>query len=173
MAELEFEEWAVLRGPSLKRVAFLVCGNESAADDLVQDTMVKLLMRWRRVPEAGAGLDAYARKVLVNLYISAWRRRRREDSYRHLLASPEAVHDGTALDDRSFLTEILAGLGRRQRAALVLRYYCDLDDAAIAEVLGCTEGTVRSQISRGLENLRLATPTSVPQPHVPRRNDAH
>ena len=158
MAEVPFEGWASMNGPALKRVAVLICGDDHVADDLVQDALIKLLTRWRRLPEPGLALDAYARRIMVNSHISAWRRRRREEAKRHLVAAAHGVHDSDAIDDRSQLFDLLAGLGRRQRAALVLRYYCDLDDAAIADALGCSEATVRSQISRALTHLRQDAP---------------
>lgn len=158
VAEMPFGEWAAAHGPALKRIAVVLCANESAADDLVQDLWVKLLPRWRGLPEPGPSLDSYVRRALVNLHISRWRRIRRERAKQHLVAAPEATENPSSIDDRSALAEALAPLGRRQRAAVVLRYYCDLDDAAIADALGCSEATVRSQISRALARVRASAP---------------
>lgn len=149
-----FEQFAVARGPALLRLAVMLTGNAHDAEDLLQSTFVSLLRHWSRV--AGAGRpDAYARKVLVNEHLS-WRRR---------ATSRENPSDPGSLPEQAIPTREAAGpddpgwrllstLPRRQRAVLALRYYEDLSDAEIAELLGCSASTVRSNASRGLASLR-------------------
>jgi RNA polymerase sigma-70 factor (sigma-E family) len=124
------------------------------AEDLVQETMVKAYAQWRRVARADSP-DLYVRRVLTNTYLS-WRRggwfRR---TVLHAEVPDTVATDGT--DTRAlhqYLWERLRTLPPRQRAAVVLRFYEDLPDAQIAEVLGCAVGTVRSLISRALTSLR-------------------
>ena len=110
---------------------------------------------WRRVSMTGAP-DAYARKVLVNARRGVLRRPwRREYPSEQIPDHPAADHTG-AHDDRDALLAALAGLGRSQRAIVVLRYWEDLPVAEVADLLGLAPGTVKSQASRGLEHLRAA-----------------
>jgi RNA polymerase sigma factor (sigma-70 family) len=105
--------------------------------------------------------EGYVRTAMARLHISAWRRRRRE---RLVSEPPERAYDDAALaraDGDDGLWRALAGLPRRQRAVLVLRYYESLSDSEIAEVLGVSRGTVRSQASRALDKLRATWRPSV------------
>lgn len=152
--DASFEEWAGVHGPRLKGTALLLCRDEHEADDLVQETLTRLYERWARVRRM-SDAPAYARSTLSNLYLSRWRRWQTERSKRHLLHRPDAAADGTqAVTDRDSLDSWLALLGPKQRAAVVLRYYCDQSTAQIAEVLDCSEATVRTQIMRALTHLR-------------------
>lgn len=153
-----FDEFAAARGDALLRFAYLLCGDAHLAEDLVQNVLSRAFPRWDRVA-AAAHPEAYVKKMLVNEHLS-WRRR---------LSSREVVRDAlpdapVAADDavvhRDAAWRLLATLPRRQRAVLVLRYYEDLSDAAIAEVLGCSAGAVRAYASRALATLRLTAPTS-------------
>ena len=151
-----YEEFADSRLGLLLRYAVMLTGDQHTAQDLVQDTMVRVQLNWRRVA-ASDSPDGYVRKMLTNQFIDlhrgSWLRRVL------LRAEPDPVRavpfdhaDESAERDRVW--GMLAKLPRRQRAALVLRYYEDLPDADIAEVLGCAIGTVRSSISRALATLR-------------------
>lgn len=154
-----FDDYVASRGAALLRLAFMLTGDRHLAEDLTQDTLVRVYGRWSRV--AGMEqIDAYVRRVLVNAHVS-WRRRR--SSREVPLAEPaDVVHpaaadgsdssDSTAERDQAW--RLLATLPPKQRAVLVLRYYEDLSDREVAEVLGCSAGTVRSQASRGLATLR-------------------
>ena len=151
-----YEEFADSRLGALLRYAVMLTGDQHTAQDLVQETMVRVQLNWRRVA-ASDSPDGYVRKMLTNQFIDL----RRGSWLRRVLlrAEPDPVRavpidhaDDTAERDRVW--GMLAKLPRRQRAALVLRYYEDLPDAEIAEALGCAVGTVRSSISRALATLR-------------------
>lgn len=151
-----YEEFADSRLGALLRYAVMLTGDLHTAQDLVQDTMVRVQLNWRRVAGSDSP-DGYVRKMLTNQFIDL----RRGSWLRRVLlrAEPDPVRavpfdhaDETAERDRVW--GMLAKLPRQQRAVLVLRYYEDLPDADIAEVLGCAVGTVRSSISRALATLR-------------------
>jgi RNA polymerase sigma-70 factor (sigma-E family) len=150
-----FREFALARGGSLSRTAFLLTGDHQAAEDLLQEALIKTARRWRRV-EAGGHPEAYVRKVMLNHLRSLLRRRR------HTEVSTESPPErGTAADvaeqtaDRMTLAGALATLPPRQRAALYLRYYEDLSESETARTLGCTVGTVKRHVHDGLRRLRL------------------
>ncbi len=144
--------FAEAHGVALTRFAYLLCGNRAGADDLVQDTYLKLHQRFGERLAVAAPL-AYARRTLVNLHISQRRRRAAGEimlaDLPDTLAAPAVDHG--AQDE---MWRLLAGLTERQRAVIVLRYYLDLPDREIAAVLGCREGTVRSLASRAVAELR-------------------
>lgn len=140
--------------PTLLRTAYLLTGNRSAAEDLVQETLVHLYPKWDKVAAADAPL-AYVRRSMANNFVNGTRRA----SSRELVL--EAVPDRrdqrddmTQVVEREALWGMLRGLPSRQRAALVLRFFHDLSDEDIAAALDCRLGTVRSLISRGLTALR-------------------
>jgi RNA polymerase sigma-70 factor (sigma-E family) len=139
---------------ALLRTAYLLTGNAQQAEELVQDTLVRLYPKWDRVEAADVPL-AYVRRSLTNGYINQMRRAaRREVDYAEV---PERidVHDPLIqLADRDQIWTGLKYLSERQRAALVLRFFEDLSDEESAAALGCRVGTVRSLISRGLATLR-------------------
>ncbi len=149
-----FDEYVAARLPALLRYAVMLTGDPHLAEDAVQDTMVRAHAHWGRIQRTDAP-DQYVRRMLTNTYLG-WRR---ASWFRRSVAVaqvPDAVvgdsADATAVRDE--LWARLAELPSRQRAALVLRYYEDLPDAAIADVMGCPVGTVRSLISRALSALR-------------------
>lgn len=148
-----FEEWMSAQGPALKRAAVLMCGDEHEADDLVQETFVKVFATWARVSRMD-NPAGYAQRTLTNSYLSRWRRLRRDRSKSHLFAAGETLNDFDAVDDRAALAAWLEALGTKQRAAVVWRYYCDLPIPEIATLLECRESTVRTQLTRALANLR-------------------
>jgi RNA polymerase sigma-70 factor (sigma-E family) len=132
----------------------MLTGDPHLAEDLVQDTMVRANERWDRIRRTDVP-DQYVRRMVTNAYLG-WRRTSWFRRSVPVAEVPEAaVADPTAeRADRSELWGRLAQLPSRQRAALVLRYYEDLPDAEIADVLECAVGTVRSLISRALSALR-------------------
>ncbi len=149
---------------SLYRTAYLLTGTDDRAEELLQDTVVRLYPRWDRVSLADSPV-AYVRRALINAFISG----RRRPSSRVLPLGAEqaranAVDPLVALDERSALWPLLLSLPERQRAALVLRFYVDLPDADIAVTLGCREVTVRSLVSRGLATLRRTQAPVSPAP---------
>jgi RNA polymerase sigma-70 factor (sigma-E family) len=137
------------------RLAYLLTGEEALAEDLFHDAFVRLAGRWTTLRDPDA-FGAYLRRTIVNLSHSHFRRRRVERRYVELEArNPLAASEKdpfSRVDDR--LWEQIQQLPAGQRAAVVLRFYEDLSDAEIADVLGCRPGTVRSRISRALEELR-------------------
>ena len=149
----EFEEFAVARAPQLYRAAWLMCGDAHRAEDLVQETLAKVYVRWHR--RLGAPIEhpvAYAHTTLARTYISAQRRRsNHETPAEHL---PETVQPGgdtaTALALRAALDE----LAPLDRAVLVLRYLEDVSVADTADALGVSPGAVRNRTLRALDRLR-------------------
>jgi RNA polymerase sigma-70 factor (sigma-E family) len=138
------------------RSAYLICGDRHLAEDLTQTALIKVALRWRELRDGAP--EAYLRTILYRDAVSWWRRRRREV----LVAEPperRPVDDG---GERAQLRVIFAGaltrLTPRQRAILVLRYYEDLSEAQIAEVMGIATGTVKSQAAAALRRLRQLAP---------------
>lgn len=155
---MEFEDWARARLPALVRFAVALTGEHGLAEDVVQEVLIRAYGRWSRI----AALDqpeAYLRRMVTNEYLS-WRRRWARASPRPPAGDVAGPADH-AQDhaERDALTRELARLPRRARAVLVLRYYEQLTDNEIAEVLGCPPGTVRSLASRALATLRVDTRT--------------
>jgi RNA polymerase sigma-70 factor (sigma-E family) len=155
---VEFDDFARAQLPGLVRFAAALTGDRQLAQDLVQDALVRAYLKWARVSSADRP-DLYLRKMVVNGHLS-WRRRWYQRSVAPV-AEPADGPDTSGPDpanrvtDRAELAALLAGLGRQQRAAIVLRFYEDLADAEIAAVLGCAPATVRGYISRGLAALRV------------------
>jgi len=151
-----YEEFADTRLAPLLRYAVMLTGDPHQAQDLVQETMVRVQLNWRRVVRADSP-ERYVRRMLTNQYVDwkrgSWMRRvllRGEPDE----SLPASVDHAQSAVDRDQIWSWLSRLPRRQRATLVLRYYEDLPDAEIAEILGCAVGTVRSSISRALATLR-------------------
>jgi RNA polymerase sigma-70 factor (sigma-E family) len=148
-----FEAFVNERSRALLRYGFLLAGDPHTAADLVQEALLRLRDAWER----GRGREfpeAYVRTTMSRLHISWWRRLRHE--YVTEWVPEKAIVDPSLsrVEDDSGLWQALQTLGRRQRAVLVLRYYEGLDDDRIAELLGISRGTVRSQAMRALRNLR-------------------
>jgi RNA polymerase sigma-70 factor (sigma-E family) len=132
------------------RLARLLTGDRDRGEELLQDSLVRLYVRWRRA--ATRDPHAYLRRMLVNGNISWWRLRRRE----YLSAAPpeQADPDANRPDQDDALRAALLALPAGQRAVVLLRYYDDLTEREVARALGCTVGTVKSQNARGLRRLR-------------------
>ena len=148
-------ELYVAYAPDGIRLAFLLTGDRALAEDLVQDAFVRLVGRLRHLREPNA-FWTYLRRTIVNLATSHFRHGRVERAYLDRLAAVPAavVNDNDELDEK--MHRVLLGLPQRQRAAIVLRFYEDLSDVQTAAVLGCSPGTVRSLVSRGMTTLREA-----------------
>ncbi|MFJ5927932.1 SigE family RNA polymerase sigma factor [Kitasatospora sp. NPDC092948] len=159
MAELtrdeEFTAFVASRAVWLRRVAYLLCADWHRADDLVQESITRLYLHWGRASRA-ENPDGYARTVLVNVFLAeqrtAWWRRTRPAA-----RPPEGAVQEADLAVSLDLREALAALPPRQRATVVLRYYCDLTVEQTAAAMGCSNGNVKSQSSRALETLRRST----------------
>src|SRR5262245_34711256 len=145
-----FVEYVRSRHTELLRYAHVLSGDPHLAADLVQDALERAGLHWRRIRRQDDP-EGYLRRIIVNRYVSRWRALRRE---RLVADLPEVVAPaGTEPDS---LWTLLATLPRQQRAVLVLRFYEDLSEAQIAEVLGCSVGTVKSNGFRALAKLRTA-----------------
>jgi RNA polymerase sigma-70 factor (sigma-E family) len=152
-----FGDFVAARQNSLLRTAWLLTGQWTAAEDLVQLALVKTLPHWERIHGDG-NPEAYVHRVLINSYLSWWRSpgRLRERGVADPVDRPADEPGYAGVEARDALYSVLASLPRRQRAVVVLRYYQDLSEAQAAEVLGCSIGTVKSQGSKGLARLRVA-----------------
>ena len=149
--DAEFTEFVHASWASLYRTAYLMLGDRTEAEDLVQTTLAKTYASWPKVRDVQAA-SGYARTVLVNTAAS-WFRRKSWRNERPTESLPDRGHE-TDLTDRPALIEALAQLPPRQRAVIVLRYYDDLSVAQTATALGCSDGTVKSQTSDALHRLR-------------------
>ncbi len=150
--EAEFLAFAHARSASLRRTAFLLCGDWHHAEDIVQVALTKLFGAWRKVQRRDA-VDAYARQIVVRVFLDDRRRGwSREDPTEQLPEPCSAASDRT--EERIVLLAALDQVPPRQRAVLVLRFWEDLTVAETAEALRCSEGNVKSQTSRGLVALR-------------------
>ena len=158
---MTFEEFVAYRLGALVRYATVVTWDPHLAEDITQEVLVRARARWSRIGRLDAP-EQYVKRMVVNEFLS-WRRRRASRlvplSRETLdgLAPPIADHTA-ALDDRDAMLRLVATLPPKQRAAVALRYYEDLADNEIAEVLGCRTVTVRTHIARALATLRTAVP---------------
>ncbi|MEU4169158.1 SigE family RNA polymerase sigma factor [Streptomyces sp. NPDC026665] len=149
-----YDEFVAARWSALFHLARLLCaGDRYRAEDLLQEALVKLWFAWPKVADEAP--EAYVRKVMARA--AARSARRRWWGERPVETLPDLAHTGdesAAVVERSRLEAALAQLPPRQRAAVVLRYYQDLPEKQVAEVLGCPLGTARSHASRGVARLR-------------------
>jgi RNA polymerase sigma-70 factor (sigma-E family) len=161
---VSFEEFVRDCSPRLFRTALLLAGQDrSAAEDLLQLAFERAYRHWPRVCRWGEP-ERYVRRILVNASNDLWRRAARRPE-RPLRPGDTAVaaDQADAVAERDFLMRALAALPPRQRAVVVLRYFDDLSEAEIADALGCSVGTVKSQVSRGVARLReVAEPEAEP-----------
>jgi RNA polymerase sigma-70 factor (sigma-E family) len=147
-----FAELVSARSPALYRTAYVVVGDHQLAQDLLQEALVKAYVAWPRLRDT-AKAEAYVRRTIVTTAIS-WRRRRSFHE-RPVEQVPDAATDETdRLATHDVLWEQVCTLPPRQRAALVLRYYEDLSESETADLMGCSVGTVKSQVSDALAKLR-------------------
>lgn len=148
------EAFAAAEHARLVRAAFLLTGDAHAAQDLAHDALVRVLQKWSKV-EAADDPAAYARRIMLNLFLTARRRSWRGEIPQAAVPDAPASGDEHAVaDDRDQLRRALAALPPRQRAAVVLRHYEQLTEAQTAVLLGCSVGNVKSLSSRGLAALR-------------------
>ncbi len=163
----DFEDWVRASSPRLRRLAYLLTGDFDEAEDLVQSAYAKVLPRWHRI-SAYDSPEAYMHRVMVNLRTSWWRRSRNRE--RSTDEVPEASwrvgtpDEGDAVVESQVLLAALRALPERQRAAVVLRHWCDMSEAQAADVMNCSVGTVKSNASRGVAHLRAALTQT---PNVP------
>ncbi|MET7606908.1 SigE family RNA polymerase sigma factor [Streptomyces avermitilis] len=152
-----FREFVANRSSALLKTAVLLSGGDRhAAEDLLQNALIKAADRWSRIDEP----EAYVRQVLYRQQVSRWRLkwRCRELS----VAEPPEAGTGpdaaSAAELRLVMRGALARLTARQRTVLVLRYFEDLPESDVARILGCSVGTVRSTTHRSLARLRTLAP---------------
>lgn len=138
----------------LQRTAWLLTGSWDEAEDLVASSLAKVWRHWDRVSVADAR-DAYARRMLVNVFLSSRRRLWRLEQP-HAAPEPPAVRDPSdSVAVRATIEAALAELSARQRAAVVLRFFDDMTEAQVADVMGCRVGTVKSTTAKAVERLRV------------------
>ena len=168
----DFENFVAHNTDALIRTAYLIVWDLPEAEDLVQETLLKVAGRWHRVRRMGHPA-AYARRILVNLALSGADRRGRR--WRELTGEPlpeRGEHSGEsgesgAIDTQDELMRALAALPPRQRTALVLRYFLDLPEAEVAAAMKCSLGTVKSTASRGLARLEQTLRTTTDTRSIP------
>ncbi|GIF49181.1 RNA polymerase sigma-70 factor (sigma-E family) [Asanoa ferruginea] len=158
--EQDYVEYVRARIGRLRQLAYRLCGQWPAADDLVQDTLVALYVHWRRAAAADS-LDAYVRAMLVHAFLAERKRSRRLQPVAEVIERATVPLAGA--EDRIDLRAALDRLSRGQRAVLVLRYWEDLDVAQTAAILGCSTGTVKSQTSYAIKALRRLLPNHEPE----------
>jgi RNA polymerase sigma-70 factor (sigma-E family) len=162
---VEFEQFVAAHLAALVRYAGVLAGDRELAQDIVQDALVRAHARWRHIG-AMERPEHYVKRMVTREYLS-WRRRHARRSA--ILASGVRMFDPDVATDhadgtveRSALAERIAGLPVKQRTVLVLSYYDCLDDAEIADLLGCSAGTVRVYRSRALAALRSVLAVALP-----------
>lgn len=152
-----FRDFVVNESAGLLRTGWMLTGDRTLAEDLLQTALARTWPHWARISRDGKPA-AYVRTVMVRTYASwAGRRWNGETPSEQL---PDRAGEDKAImaaDERDRLTRALAELPRRQRAVIVLRYYLDMSEQQAADALGCSVGTVKTQASRGLAHLRQTT----------------
>jgi RNA polymerase sigma-70 factor (sigma-E family) len=141
----------------LHRYGYVLTGSPAEAEELVQETLVKVYLAWHRITAEGSPL-AYTRSAMARTHVSRWRALTRRTALEERLhldrRRPSDEPLQSRAEDRDAVWRLLALLPPRQRAVVVLRYYEDLSERATADALGCSVGTVKSQLSRALQSLR-------------------
>lgn len=170
---VDFDDFVVARSSALLRTAYLLTHDHASAEDLLQTALTKAWFAWGRID---GNPEAYVRRILVNTYATWWRRKwngelaTEELPERHDDLAGDAGDQVSAAQD---LWQAMERLPRRQRAVVVLRFFEDLSVAETAEQMGCSTGTVKSQLSKALAKLRidpalaLTDPTDTTDPTDP------
>ncbi|MFJ2478294.1 SigE family RNA polymerase sigma factor [Streptomyces sp. NPDC087659] len=150
----DFEEFVHARSARLLRVAWLLTGDAHLAEDLLQTSLAKVWPKWHRI--SGDHPEAYVRQTLIHTHAHWWRRRWRGELPHEKLpdSTAQTADPFSSIDMQDTLAAALLRLPRRQRAAVVLRYFEDLSVEETARVLGCKPGTVKSQASKAVRTLR-------------------
>ncbi len=148
---LEYRQFAEARAAHLFRIAYLICGDWHEAEDLVQDTLAKLYVAWHRI-QRNDTVDAYARRTLLNTFLSQHRlKRSTETPAAHL---PDAGSTEADVELRMTLVDALRQLPPRGRAVIVLRYLEDQSIESVAALMGVSPSAVKSLGTRALTQLR-------------------
>ncbi|MFW6691353.1 SigE family RNA polymerase sigma factor [Streptomyces sp. MAR4 CNX-425] len=156
--DTDFQSFMASRWPRLLRTAYLLTGEQHAAEDLAQIALERAYVAWRRVTQADDP-DAYVRRILYNAHARRFRSGRRPELPNGGRSGTEETHPAdrdriAQADDRLALLPALLALPRRQRQAVVLRYWEDLSVDEAAAAMGCSTGTIKSQTAKGLAKLR-------------------
>jgi RNA polymerase sigma-70 factor (sigma-E family) len=155
--EADFRAFVAARSPSLLWFAHVLTGDPHTAEDVVQTALARTASGWSRVRRKD-NPEGYVRRAIVTTHLNALRRRPWREQPRDFITNDaddaDAARPEHDLDERDAMWSALSELPPKQRAVLVLRYYEDLSEADIAEVLGCSRGTVKSQAAKGLLRLR-------------------
>jgi len=159
--DAEFAEYLAVRQPSLLRTAYLLTGDRHQAEDVLQTSLAKLYLAWDKVHDRGA-VDAYVRRIMVNENNSLWRRAWKKREYATDQV-PEGAPHHDAYDDgtNDQLWQVVQTLPPKARSVVVLRYYEQMSEAEVADALGISIGTVKSQCSRALAALRARVPAEL------------
>jgi RNA polymerase sigma-70 factor (sigma-E family) len=151
--EAEFCEYVATRSRALLHAAYLLTGNRADAEDLVQAALAKTYQAWNRIEDRRA-LDGYVRRAIVNTHISWWRRRRVDEFPTDVIPDLPVADPAQDADENDRVRRAVERLPQRMRAAVVLRYFADLTEADVATILGISQGTVKSTVSRAVAKLR-------------------
>ncbi|MGI5489954.1 SigE family RNA polymerase sigma factor [Microtetraspora malaysiensis] len=158
MTDDGFREFVAARGLALSRMAYLVTGDHGLAEDLVQEALVKVAARWRKLTKKGDP-EPYVRKVMIN-QLRTWRRPRRLTFVptADLPESSPSTDESEQAELKVTLAQALSVLAPKQRIVLYLRFYEDLSERAVAAELGCSIGTVKRHTHDALKRLRQVAP---------------
>lgn len=149
---VSFEDFVGVRGQAMQRFGYLLTGDWALAEDLVQTALARAYPRWARIERDDP--EAYVRKIMVNTWSSWWHRRWRREIPTDVLPDMVALDQYQDADRKQAVWCALAGLAPRQRLVLVLRYHQDLPEQQVADLLGISVGTVKSQAAKALAKLR-------------------
>jgi RNA polymerase sigma-70 factor (sigma-E family) len=155
-AEAEFSEFVNGRWLQLVRLGFVLTGDRGLAEDLAQTALARAYASWPQVRRAGDP-DAYVRRVMVNANHSRFRKRRVAEQLTGTVPEPPPAEVADGSDNRVTLIAALMSLPLGQRSVVVLRFWLDMTEAQVAQALGCSVGTVKTQGSRALAKLRACT----------------
>ena len=159
-ARQDFTDFVATRSNQLIRLAYVLTGDQHTAEDLLQNALAKAAAHWARIHTAP---EAYVRRIMYREQVS-WLRRRARRPETPMAQVPElpAGEQAVSVEARLTLREALQALPPRQRAVLVLRYLEDLPESQVADILGCSVGTVRSQTHKAVAQLRSVLPALGP-----------
>ncbi|MGW3242974.1 SigE family RNA polymerase sigma factor [Streptomyces sp. NPDC001070] len=158
--EAQFQGYVRARWAHLVRTAYLLTGDGHHAEDLAQTALAKAYRSWRRVQRSD-NPDAYVRRILITCNKDRFRKKRVAERLTDMPPEGAGADPTARVAQREVLLAALGELPSRQRAVVVLRYWDDLSESEVAEVLGCSVGTVKSQAARGLAKLRARLGTAV------------
>src|SRR5688572_33474434 len=163
--DAEFTEYLAVRQPSLMRTAYLLTGDRHQAEDVLQTSLAKLYLAWDKVHDRGA-VDAYVRRIMVNENNSLWRRAwRKREFATEVIPEGSPHHDQYDEGTNDQLWEVVQTLPPKARSVGVLRYYEQMSEAEVADAVGMSIGTVKSQCSRPLAALRQRVAGELPPGH--------